>query len=355
MSKNFLLLCGGRSAEHEISLKSARYVASLIPPEYHLLIVGISREGEWHELDQQDLETLSSCDHRGNRPVTLVPSLNGLLVQDASKTQHPIHIAFPVLHGPGGEDGSIQGLLETLGTPYIGSGIAASAIAMDKVLTKQFLSYAGLPVAPWVVLEDKNHLPSYHHLTDHLGSSVLFVKPSHLGSSVGVSRIQCPKEYEKKIQAAFSYSSTVIVEKALQGAEVECAVLGHRSIRASQVGEIIINEGNFYSYEAKYLSPTQATVLSRARLTPSQTHQVQDLSLKAFRAIGCSGMARVDSFVTDEGLFINEVNTIPGFTPISLYPKLWEESGISPQALLKTLMECAYEKFSDSRRLRTTP
>jgi D-alanine-D-alanine ligase len=285
----------------------------------------------------------------------MIPHARGLFLEDTTGARHFIDIAFPVLHGPGGEDGSIQGLLETLGTPYIGSGVAASAIAMDKVLTKQLLSYSGIPVAPWVTIHQAPQIPPYEEVSASLDSSILFIKPSGLGSSVGVSRISCSQEYEAKVKEAFLYSHTVIVEKALQGAEVECAILGHRTLQASQIGEIVINQGDFYSYEAKYLSDAHATILSKARLIPSQIHQLQELSLKAFRAIGCSGMARVDSFVTKEGIFVNEINTIPGFTPISLYPKLWAESGVPPHDLLKKLIECAYERFSEDRQLHLTP
>jgi D-alanine-D-alanine ligase len=363
------VLFGGRSAEHEISLLSARFVVQALDRErFEPVLVGIDKSGRW--LLQEEALLLGAA--RDPRLARLNESM-----PDVALAAHPgpsgeaslalgggaatgIDVVFPVLHGPLGEDGCVQGLLELAGVPYVGAGVLGSSVGMDKDVMKRLLADAELPLvahrtirrAAWdrdraaelAAAEAKTGLPA-------------FVKPANLGSSVGVSRAKSRDELAKAVDLAFAYDTKVIVERAVVGArEIECAVLGNDDPIASTPGEITVDHPDgFYSYAAKYIDETGATIRIPADLGPSEAAAVQLLAIKTFRALECAGLARVDFFLGADGaLYVNEINTLPGFTAISMYPKLWEASGIPPAELVARLIDLALERAAERRRLKTT-
>ena len=311
------VLAGGRSSEHDVSLSSADSVrAGLAEGGHEALDVRIDRDGRW---------TFEG------RPLALEPS-GGLLGADA---------VFPVLHGPFGEDGTVQGLLELVDVPYVGAGVLASSLCMDKALFKDLMAAHGVPqVEYWVVRDGEPR--------GTIGPPV-FVKPSRLGSSVGISKAVSEVELDRALELAFEHDPVVVVERMADGLEVECSVLGNRDPEASTPGEIVINQSDWYDYEAKYTDGGMELVV------PARTPLLDDvrrLAVEVFRIVGCAGMARVDFFVTGEGVLVNELNTIPGFTATSVYAKLWEASGLPYAALLDRLRSLALERHAEERRYR---
>jgi D-alanine-D-alanine ligase len=263
-------------------------------------------------------------------------------------------VIFPVLHGPFGEDGTIQGLAKLANIPCVGPGILGSAVGMDKDVMKRLLRDAGIPNARFVTLSAMNHnRVSYDALKIKLGQT-LFIKPANLGSSVGISKVRNEDEFIKAIKLAFDYDLKVIVEEEIRGREIECAILGNENPMASVPGEII-PKADFYSYEAKYLDEDGAALSIPAQLPEYLAKQIQDLALQTFRVLECQGMSRVDIFLTpDEKLYVNEINTIPGFTKISMYPKLWEYSGIPYSELVDRLIQLAIEDHDKRNRLKVS-
>ncbi len=335
------VLAGGRSSEHEVSLSSGRAVRDgLVAAGQEVLWVEISRAGEWH----CEGELLSPTPGRG------------LLGAD---------VAFPVLHGPFGEDGTVQGMLETLDVPYVGSGVAASAVSLDKVLFKELMRAAGVPQVDFLGLSlsggRAREQDAGAGILERLGLPV-FVKPAHLGSSVGIVKVEAPGELAGAIEQAFVHDERVIVEAAAGGREVECAVLGEPigppegSSRdapvtlASPLGEIVFG-GQFYDYEAKY-SPGGMQLIVPARISPTAERRARELALEVFAASGCQGLARVDFFVDGEEVLVNELNTMPGFTPTSVYAKLIEAAGISYPELVERLCRLALERHRRLAALR---
>jgi D-alanine-D-alanine ligase len=353
------VLFGGRSGEHEVSLTSAdSVIKALDPAKYKVVPIGISREGRWclggealkllPQVIDQGTPVIPSVDPQGPKLVPLKPAANMLAPPQ-------VDVIFPVLHGTFGEDGSVQGLLELAGIPYVGAGVLGSAVGMDKDVMKRLFRDAGLPVVEWVVVlrnEWKQSPARLRKLIETKLGYPLFVKPANLGSSVGISKVHNRHELGPAIDLAARYDRKVIVEKGLDAREIECSVLGNDQPKASVPGEIVpVNE--FYDYEAKYVKEG-TDLLIPAKLARLQTRRVQDLALRAFRAADCAGMARVD-FLLDRPsgkLFVNELNTIPGFTPISMYPKLWEASGLPYPALLDRLIELAIERHREKELTR---
>ena len=311
------VLGGGRSSEHDVSLASAESVrAGLAESGHEALDVRIDREGRWTS---------------GGEALPLEPG-NGLLGADA---------VFPALHGPFGEDGTVQGLLELLDVPYVGAGVLASSLSMDKALFKDLMAAHGVPQVDYAVVRDG-------HGRGSLGPPV-FVKPARLGSSVGISKAVSEVELDRGLALAFQHDPVVVVERMATGIEVECSVLGNRDPEASTPGEIVIRTGDWYDYEAKYTDGGMELVV------PARTphlEEVRRLAVEVFKIVGCSGMARVDFFVTDEGVLVNELNTIPGFTATSVYAKLWEASGVPYPELLDRLLKLALERHEEERRFR---
>lgn len=350
---------GGRSAEHEISLLSARnVVASLNREKYEPVLIGIDRRGRWFVNDEAigDRADTIRLD-TGAQEVGLVatgPS-SALIVRDGGDTSGPIDVLFPVLHGPYGEDGTIQGLAKLADLPCVGAGVLGSAVGMDKDVMKRLLRDGGIPVAPFRVLRkgDRSAV-TYKRVASALGGT-LFVKPANLGSSVGISRAHDSESFRAAVDLAFQYDTKVIVESEMSGREIECSVLGNDDPVASVPGEIIPSDG-FYSYEAKYLDEHGAELRIPADLTERQQQTVRSTAVAAFTTLCCEGMARVDGFLTPDDVFVvNEINTIPGFTRISMYPKLFEASGLGVSELLDRLISLAVERHERESRLNLSP
>lgn len=260
-------------------------------------------------------------------------------------------VVFPVLHGPFGEDGTVQGLLELVGVPYVGAGVLGSAAGMDKDVMKRLLKEAGLPVGDFLVFrkDDASDI-SFESIKKTLRLPV-FVKPANLGSSVGVSKVETEKELQQATEVAFQYDTKILIEALLHGREIECAVLGNCDPQASGVGEIIPAHG-FYSYEAKYVDADGAALVIPADLSQEVVEEIRHLAIKTFQVLECHGLGRVDFFLTEKGVFVNEINTLPGFTSVSMYPKLWEVAGVSYSELLGRLIQLARERFATRQELK---
>lgn len=346
------ILHGGRSVEHEISVLSAKSVVDALDrARFEPILIGIDHDGVWRRQTEEGLRkaATNASDARieSSLPVVAFSSLAEL----------GLDVVFPVLHGPGGEDGTMQGLLEQLDLPYVGSGVLGSAAAMDKDVTKRLLRDAGIAVARFVTLRSTEFARDPGSAVERalaLGFPC-FVKPANLGSSVGVRRATSVEELHDALTFAFGFDAKVLVEEAVTGREIECAVLGNDDPRASGVGEIVVEhpEG-FYSYDAKYLSADGARLILPAVLGDAEREGIRAASLRAFQAVECQGLARVDFFLRPDGSFlVNEINTLPGFTSISMYPKLWEHEGIGPTELVTQLLELAMERHRRRARLQT--
>lgn len=366
--RNLGILFGGRSCEHEVSVVSARSLLEAVDRErYDVTLVGIDKQGHWHAgsdiagLTHEKQVNALPADPGAGATASLVSMEihhQGNLMPIGSGTEKTprLDVIFPVLHGTFGEDGTIQGLLEMAGIPYVGCGVAASAIAMDKALAKQVFTAAGIPQAPSIVVLrhewDRDPAGVLNGAMESLGLPI-FVKPANLGSSVGVGKAHDPQELEDCISDALRYDNKVIIERSMENCqEVECAVLGNEFPEASVVGEIIPG-AEFYDYQTKYIDDRSRTLIP-AELPPETAEQVRELSVRAFRAIDGSGLARVDFFVHRESreIFLNEINTLPGFTPISMYPKLWAASGVPYPELIDRLVELAMERHASGNRLK---
>jgi D-alanine-D-alanine ligase len=360
------ILFGGRSAEHEISLLSARFVLeSLDPARYEPLLVGIDKSGRWLLQDAARLlgmardPRLASLDE-SRRPV-LLPAhpAGGLVTAGADDAPLAIDVAFPVLHGPLGEDGSVQGLLELAGVPFVGSGVLGSAVGMDKDVMKRLLVAAGLPVLPYETLRRSFFERSRLEALSQLGrlGLPLFVKPANLGSSVGVSRVLEQAALEAAVTHAFTFDDKVVVEAGLdKPREIECAVLGGEAPLVSIPGEIVVEHADgYYSYAAKYLDEHGASTRIPAELDAKESAEAQRLALATFEALEAEGLARVDLFLDrDRKLWVNEINTLPGFTSISMYPKLMAAIGVDATTLVTRLIEDALRRAALRRARRTT-
>lgn len=358
------ILFGGKSAEHEISLLSAKsIVEALDKDKYEPVLIGIHKSGEWflHENDMQQA-LLHSEDAKhirldyGKENVTLVPKSAGYALINPADTRFncPLDVMFPILHGTNGEDGTIQGLLKLMNIPFVGAGVLGSAVGMDKDVMKRLLRDAGIPVAPFLSFTRTSFKnTSFKEIKETLGLP-FFVKPANLGSSIGISKIKYESEFQEKIESAFQYDHKIILEGCIVGREIECSVLGNEHPIISLPGELI-PQHEFYSYEAKYLDAQGALFEIPAKLTEEQVQNVQAIALKTYQALCCEGMARVDVFLQKDGqVVVNEINTIPGFTRISMYPKLWEVSGLAYPDLIDRLIELALERFARDQQLKTT-
>jgi D-alanine-D-alanine ligase len=343
------LLFGGRSAEHDVSVISAGNVfRALDPARYDTVPIGITRSGVWLLSSLNDGAFPAAVPKSGPR-VALVPGGAGQLAilseTDAATpdVSRSVDVVFPVLHGPFGEDGTVQGAAEIAGVPYVGSGVLGSAAAMDKDVAKRLMRDSGLPIARFLSFA-QGDAPSFDAVAAELGRPV-FVKPARLGSSVGISKAGTREEFAKAIAEAFRHDRKILVEEYVRGREIECGVLEGEdgSLTASPPGEIVpSNRHGFYTYEAKYLDQEGAAIKVPADIAPDVSDKVRKLSIEAFRALGCEGLARVDFFLREDGsLVINEVNTLPGFTNISMYPKVMEALGISYAELVDRLIRHA--------------
>ena len=360
-----IILFGGRSAEHEVSLLSARNVfLALDRDRFEPVLIGIDKQGRWRPEAEQTLlgatgdpRTLSLKAVGRALEVPVYPD-SGEAMSTPRALLRQDDVVFPVLHGTYGEDGTVQGLLELADIAYVGPGTLGSAIGMDKDVAKRLLAQAGILVVPWRLVTAREFS------RDHAGALVraaelgfpVFVKPANAGSSVGVSKVKSAAELEPALRAALGFDSKVLVEAAVDAREIECAVLGNDEPQASLPAEIIVHhKDGFYSYDAKYVDADGADAKIPADIAPELTLRVRKLATDTFRCLELAGMARVDFFLDRQTgtLYVNEVNTIPGFTAISMYPKMWEASGVSQKELIARLIDLAIERRADRRKLKT--
>lgn len=356
------IILGGRSAEHEVSLQSAKNILDALDRNrFDVTLIGIDKAGHWHMSEPEGF-LLNAADparialNRSGRSVAVLPGAERqqLLPVDPSDALAQIDVVFPIVHGTLGEDGSLQGLLRMANLPFVGSGVLGSAVAMDKDVAKRLLRDAGLAVAPFACFTRSTAvMADYAALTAQLGTP-LFVKPANQGSSVGVSKVGSEREFKEALALALEYDHKALVESAIQGREIECAVLGNETPQASVCGEVVVHDA-FYSYDTKYISETGADIVVPAAISAEAQERIRDIALRAYRALDCAGLARVDVFLCDDGqVVINEINTLPGFTRISMYPKLWAASGLDYTALISRLIDLALERHARERGLRSS-
>jgi D-alanine-D-alanine ligase len=358
------LIYGGPSPEHDVSIASARNVfGAFDTDQYRVTPIWIDLEGRWHVED-----TTAAVFHNpnvaptssGGRPL-LSPADDDIKILSgqwnpengmAQLKSLSLDVAFPMLHGKNGEDGRIQGLFQTLDLPYVGASVLSSAACMDKEVTKRLLRDSGHPIVPFRTLRTSDHF-SFENATDHLGKT-LFIKPASSGSSIGTSKVENEEEYAQAVAKAFSYDSKVLVETAIAGREIECSVIGNEEPRTAVPGEIVLTS-DFYTYEAKYTDPNAAHMEVPADISNSVSNRVRSLAGDAYSTLGCEGMARVDFFLTPEqDLLINEINTIPGFTERSMFPVMWENTGLPLDDLINTLIQLALDRHQQDAHSKTT-
>lgn len=359
---NVGILFGGRSAEHEVSLQSAKNVIDAIDREkYDITLIGIDKAGKWYlqdssrflvNSDDPKQVALEKTEHN----VVLIPGEESKQLTNIADGEFSryIDVIFPILHGPYGEDGTVQGLLKLTDIPFVGPGVLGSAVGMDKDVAKRLLRDAGIPIAKFMALYKWQQAGiSFHEVAEQLGVP-FFVKPANAGSSVGVSKVRSKEEFNQALDKAFTFDSKILIEEFIEGREVECAILGNHEPAASRIGEIIAQQ-DFYSYEAKYIDESGALLNIPAQISSDTENQIQELAVQVFRVLCCEGMARVDFFLTpDNRVIVNEINTIPGFTKISMYPKLWEISGVPYRDLIDQLIQLALARHAEEKQLRTS-
>ncbi|HVY39978.1 MAG TPA: D-alanine--D-alanine ligase family protein [Polyangia bacterium] len=358
-----VILFGGRSAEHEVSILSARNVVAALDRErFEPVLIGVDRAGQWR-LESERTLAGATGDPRALALDPAAPAVGveaALIHGPAKGGAAPDTVVFPVLHGTFGEDGTVQGLLDLADVAYVGAGVLGSAIGMDKEVAKRLLRDAGIPVVDFVLVTAAAFARDEQAaLAPAAGFGFpVFVKPSNAGSSVGVTRVRDRAGLAPAVRAALQFDRKVLIERAVDAREIECAVLGNDEPIASVPSEILVHHADgFYSYQAKYVDADGASFRIPADISPELTARVQALAVQTFRALELAGMARVDFFLARTGaapaLYVNEVNTIPGFTAQSMYPKMWEASGLPPKALLTRLIELALERWTARRALKT--
>jgi D-alanine-D-alanine ligase len=355
------ILFGGRSAEHEVSLQSAKNIIDAIDTnKYEVVLIGIDKKGQWH-LNEESRFLLPATESglptlpETGENLALVPGkqIEPVVALSGEQTPGSLDVIFPVLHGPFGEDGTVQGLLKLANIAFVGAGVLGSAIGMDKDVMKRLLRDAGIPIARFLVVNRYSSKEiGFDDARNQLGLP-LFIKPANLGSSVGIHKVKIREEFEGAVRDALNYDNKILIEECIRGREIECSVLGNQNPIASVPGEILPRH-EFYSYEAKYLDENGAVLEIPAKLPPQTSERIRQLAIKTFSVLCCEGMARVDLFLrNDEEIIVNEINTIPGFTRISMYPKLWEATGISYSELIDKLIELAIERFEREKGLKT--
>lgn len=343
---------GGKSFEHEVSLLSAKNVIDAIDPKkYEVVLIGIDKNGEWHVRENE--QYLANAHHP--KLVQFSGSKKSIAIVPAEEGKQSIDVIFPVLHGPNGEDGTVQGLLKLANIPFVGAGVLGSAIGMDKDVMKRLLRDAHIPTAKFICIHNHQlYMWSFEKLKKELGLP-FFVKPANAGSSVGISKVKEESDFSAAIRSAFQYDRKILVEEFIEGREIECSVLGNEHPIVSLPGEVVTDATEFHSYEAKYVDGSGAIFKLPVQLPPDILSKVQTISIQAYQVLCCEGMARVDLFLKKNGdVIVNEINTIPGFTKLSVYPKLWEASGIPLPELIDRLIQLALEKHEKEKRIQTT-
>jgi D-alanine-D-alanine ligase len=356
------VIFGGRSGEHEVSVMSARGILNALDPaRFEPVLVGIDRDGGWQLIEPTALlgPGIAGSDRVGEGALARTVEPSGTAIERRGPSdlggRFGVDVFFPIVHGTQGEDGALQGLLEMAGAPYVGCGVLGSAIGMDKDVSKRLLRDAGLPVVDYIVARAGGASPSA--LATRVEAEIgypCFVKPANLGSSVGISKVRSAAELSAALEQAFRYDRKLVIERGIDAREIETAVLGLERPQVSVPGEIVPRH-EFYSYEAKYLDPKGAELIVPAPLSEAQTREVQRLSLSTFETLELEGLARVDFFLErDTGRwFVNEVNTLPGFTEVSMYSRMWQASGLSYRDLVTRLIELALTRFEARRALET--
>lgn len=354
------ILFGGKSAEHEVSLQSAKNVIEAIDKEkYEIILIGVDKDGKWYLVN--DDEFLSNMDdpskiklNKNKNLLAIIPGerKNQIINLNGYERIGDIDVIFPILHGPFGEDGTIQGLLKLSNIAYVGADVLGSAVGMDKDVMKRLLRDSFINIADFLSYNNKEEY-NYELVKERLGMPV-FIKPANLGSSVGISKAHTEEEFYKAMKLAFEFDNKVIVEEAIKGREIECSVLGNNNPICSLPGEIL-PATEFYSYESKYIDESGAALQIPAKLSDKEIEEIRACSIKTYKTLCCTGMARVDVFLKDNGdIIVNEINTIPGFTKISMYPKLWDISNIKYSDLIDKLIELAIERHKEEKKLKTS-
>ncbi|MBK6353662.1 MAG: D-alanine--D-alanine ligase [Saprospiraceae bacterium] len=359
---NLGVIFGGKSAEHEISIRSAiSIIEALDRNKYNIILISIDKNGRWYLKQEQqflsEFKALKAVENRDISPEIHITKQNDLINtvdKNTNQILNHLDVVFPILHGTFGEDGTIQGMLKALDIPFVGVDILASSVGMDKDVAKRLWRDAGIPVADFICVHKKELAKlKFNEVKDKLGLPI-FVKPANAGSSVGVHKVHNLLEFDSAVSDAFQYDKKILIEEAIKGREVECAILGNEYPKASLIGEIV-SQVEFYSYEAKYIDADGARLIIPASITKEEEQTIQEAAIKAFQAIECEGLARVDFFLKPDGtIVINEINTMPGFTSISMYPKLWEASGIPYFELLDHLIELAILRHQRDTKLKTS-
>ncbi|MGN8647376.1 D-alanine--D-alanine ligase family protein [Gracilibacillus sp. HCP3S3_G5_1] len=343
------LLFGGKSTEHEVSIQSAKNILNAIDTfKYEVTLIGINKQGTWCLLNS--IEELTNEYHSSMNVYQKNKSLNDRSIEKVTE----LDVVFPILLGSFGEDGSIQGMMRVLDIPFVGSNVLSSAICMDKEMTKKILSFSNVKVAKWITVKKSDEkYPTFNEIVEKMGVPFI-IKPASQGSSVGVSIVYNETEYTKGLQSSFLYDNKVLIEEFIKGREVECAILGNDNPIASLPGEVVTN-GQVYSYEKKYTHDQGIILETPAQLLDDQVLYIQEKSIEVYKILECEGLARVDFFLVDSGeLIVNEINTFPAFTNFSLYPKLWEVSGIPYGELIDKLIELSLEKHQMENELQST-
>lgn len=341
------ILYGGRSVEHGVSINSARNIFTYIDRKhFRPVAIGIDNKGKWRLTD--------GVDRRMNKGEPLSLHLDPAKPKLTTKSKSiKLDIIFPVLHGTDGEDGSVQGMLQAMNIPIVGSGVLGSALSMNKIIAKRLLRESGIPVADFKTIHYRDSRPTFEEINKLFGLPFM-VKAASLGSSVGVSKVKAKADFEPAVKEAFKFDNEVIFERYIKGREIECAVLGNSPAKASRPGEIIVGKGyEFYTFDAKYVDGEAVTIDVPAKLTEEVSARIRDLSVRAFEALRCEDYARVDLFLTETNeVYVNEINTIPGFTNSSMFPMMWKEQGIGFTDLITRLIRLSVEKTKAKTRVQ---
>jgi D-alanine-D-alanine ligase len=345
------LLFGGRSVEHEISIRSASNVAANINRSmYDVVLLGIDKRGSWFLKDTVDDEISDGL------PVAiLLDATNPVLIDLNNNRQIRFDVAFPVLHGTDGEDGSIQGLFKAMDIPVVGSGVLGSAVAMDKIIAKKIMKECGIPVAEYIEFnKTQKESISFAQIKKTIGLPFM-IKSASLGSSVGVSMVKSETDFAAALDESFKYDDQVIIEQYIKGRELECAVIGNGEVRASYPGEIVMmKDYDFYTYTAKYLDKDAVVVKLPAEIDASTTEKIREISMNAYKALRCEDFARVDIFLTPDGqVLVNEINTIPGFTSVSMFPMMWQHMGMTYPELITELISMCLKRHNEAKGSET--
>lgn len=355
------LIFGGRSAEHEVSIQSAKNVyEALDKKKYDPILIGIDRTGAWH-IQESKIFSLKAYSEEVKSTATsklsVIPGAqrNEIITTEKNSLSESIDVAIPILHGTYGEDGTIQGMLKLLNIPFVGAGVLSSAVGMDKEVMKKLLKAEGLPICKYMTITESEKNDITFEMVEEVLGSPFFVKPANMGSSVGVSKVKNQKQFSKALEDSFAYDTKVLIEEYVPCDEIEVSVLGNDAPLTSVPGRIIPSH-EYYSYEAKYIDENGAKLEIPAKISEDESAKVQDLAVRTYKALYCEGMGRVDFFMHKETreIFVNEINTIPGFTKISMYPQLWKASGMSYTELIDRLIELAIERHDKELKLKTS-